>query len=60
VNTEQDKIRRQAKNRPKARFQLVLAKVNREELERLASGRRTSMSRVVNDWLDEMRGQWVT
>ena len=48
------KIRRQAKG-PKTRLEILLAERNREALEELAEQRGTSMSKVVNDWLQELR-----
>jgi hypothetical protein len=51
----EQKIRRQGKKSPKTRFQILLASVNYDALYRLAKERGTSMSRVVNDWLKEIR-----
>ena len=51
----ESKTRRQGKKTPKTRFQILLASVNYDALYKLAKDRGTSMSRVVNDWLKEMR-----
>jgi hypothetical protein len=55
VVSETPKTRRQGKGQPKTRFQILLASVNYDALYKLAKERGTSMSRVVNDWLKELR-----
>lgn len=54
------KTRRQGKGQPKTRLEIRLVEMNREALERLAESRGTSMSKVVNDWLQELRNQSST
>jgi hypothetical protein len=60
VSADQDKIRRQSKVHPKTRLEIRLAEMNRQALEELAEQRGTSMSKVVNDWLQELRAQSST
>jgi len=60
MSRTEPKIRRQGKGQPKTRLEIRLAEINREELERLAEERGTSMAKVVNDWLQELRAQGST
>ncbi len=60
MSADQDKIRRQSKVYPKTRLEIRLAEMNRQALEELAEQRGTSMSKVVNDWLQELRAQSST
>lgn len=53
---ETPKLRRQGKSQPKTRFQVLLANANYDFLYQLAKQRGTSLSRVINDWLQELRG----
>jgi hypothetical protein len=52
----ESKVRRQGKGQPKTRLQVLLATVNYKALQSFAKEKGVSMAKLLNDWLQEMRG----